>query len=78
LQYSMKRKTDGPQSRSGRSGEEKNLMHLPGMEPRFLGSLVSNLSIIPTELYWLICQNGLKFYSEKPEGKIPSGISRYK
>jgi hypothetical protein len=57
----MRRKMDGPQSRSGRGREKNSLMHLPGIEPRFLGSLASNLSIIPTELYWLICENGLKF-----------------
>jgi hypothetical protein len=27
----------GPQSRSGRCGEEKNLLPLPGVEPRLLG-----------------------------------------
>ena len=62
----------------GRSGEEKNLVHLPGIEPRLLGSLVSKLSIIPTELYWIVYEKGLKFYSENPKGKIPSGISRDK
>jgi hypothetical protein len=34
--YPLDRKLDGPQRRSGRCGEEKNLLHLPGIEPRCL------------------------------------------
>lgn len=48
-------------------------MHLPGMEPRFLGSLASKLSIIPTEHYWLICENGLKFSRKTLKGKYRVG-----
>jgi hypothetical protein len=42
---------DGLQSRSGRCGEQKNLLSLPGIEPRFLGSLANSPS-----LYRLIIQ----------------------
>jgi hypothetical protein len=40
----------GPQSRSGRFGEEKNLLALPGIEPRFFGRQTSSLVTIPTAL----------------------------
>jgi hypothetical protein len=31
--YPLDRRLDGPQSRSGRGGEEKNSQKLPGLEP---------------------------------------------
>jgi hypothetical protein len=34
--YPLDRRLGGPQSRSGRCGEEKNLLPLPGIEPQFL------------------------------------------
>jgi hypothetical protein len=37
---------DGPQSRSGCGGEEKILLPLPGMKPRFLGRLGRRLVAI--------------------------------
>jgi hypothetical protein len=40
----------GLQSQTGRCGEEKILLHLPGIEPRFLGRLARNVVAIPTEL----------------------------
>jgi hypothetical protein len=45
------RRPGGPQIRSGRYGEEKNLLPLLGIEPRLLG-LVRSLVAISTELYW--------------------------
>jgi hypothetical protein len=33
-QYPLGRRLSGPQSRSGRGGEEKNFLPLPGIEPR--------------------------------------------
>jgi hypothetical protein len=32
--YPLARRLGGPQSRSGRDGEQKNLMPFPGVEPR--------------------------------------------
>jgi hypothetical protein len=34
--YPLDRKLDGPQSRSGRCGEEKNLFPLPEIEPSLM------------------------------------------
>jgi hypothetical protein len=41
----------GPQSRSRRCGEEKNYLHLTGIEPRFSARPFSSLVNIPTELW---------------------------
>jgi hypothetical protein len=40
----------GPQSLSGRYGEEKNPLSLTGIQLRFLGCPASSLDAIPTEL----------------------------
>jgi hypothetical protein len=45
--YPLYRRLGGPQSRSGRYGEEKNLLPLPRIETRLLG----RLGAIPTELH---------------------------
>jgi hypothetical protein len=37
LRYQLTRRIGGPQNRSGRNGEEKNLFSLPEIEPRLLG-----------------------------------------
>jgi hypothetical protein len=47
----------GPQSQTGRYGEEKNLLPLPGMEPRLLGSSVrsfwgKNIKIVKSTIFW--------------------------
>jgi hypothetical protein len=42
-QYPLDRRLAGPQSRSGRRGEEKNA--LPGIEPQFFGRPVHSLSL---------------------------------
>jgi len=34
--YPLGRKLDGPQSRSGRGGEEENSQFLPGLEPSII------------------------------------------
>jgi hypothetical protein len=44
------RRLNGPQSWSGRYGEEKNLLSLPEIEPRFLGLRAHSRVAIPTEL----------------------------
>lgn len=41
---------DGPQSRSGHCGEQKNLLPLPGIEQRFFGGPGRILVAIPNEL----------------------------
>jgi hypothetical protein len=40
----------GPQSQSGRCGEEKNFLLLPINEPRILGCPARSLGPVPTEL----------------------------
>jgi hypothetical protein len=40
----------GPNSRSGRYGEEENLLSVLEMEPRFLGRPTPSLLAAPTEL----------------------------
>jgi hypothetical protein len=37
--YPLDRRLGGPQSRSGRGGEEKNSYPLPGLEPRIIQSV---------------------------------------
>jgi hypothetical protein len=49
-QYPLYRRLFGPQSRSGRYGEDKNLSSLPGLEPRLLGLPACSLFAIPNEL----------------------------
>jgi hypothetical protein len=39
LPYPLDRRLGGPQSRSGRSGEEKNSQPLPGLEPPIIQPL---------------------------------------
>jgi hypothetical protein len=52
--YQLDRRMRGPQSRSGRNGEENNLLPLPGIEaqPSSLQSVA-----ISTEKYWLLPNN---------------------
>jgi hypothetical protein len=38
---------------SGRYGEDKNLLHLPVIEPRLFGRRASSQVAIPTQLSWL-------------------------
>jgi hypothetical protein len=40
----------GPQSRSGRSGEEKNSQPLPGLEPLIIQPIAQRYSIEPSRL----------------------------
>lgn len=42
----------GPQSRSGRFGDETNVVPQPAIEPRFLGRKIHVIVSIPTELSW--------------------------
>jgi hypothetical protein len=39
LWYTLDRRLDGPQSRSGRGGEEKNFQPLPGLEPPIIQAI---------------------------------------
>jgi hypothetical protein len=48
--YPLDRKLGGPQSRSGRGGEEKNSQPPPGMEPLNPHRPARSLVAIPTEL----------------------------
>jgi hypothetical protein len=48
--YALYRRLGGPQSRSGLCGEEKNVLSLPGIEPRLLSRPACSLVAIPTEL----------------------------
>ena len=48
--YSLNRGLGGPQSRSGNFGEDKNLLTLPGFEPRYFGSTFLSLDTTLTEL----------------------------
>jgi len=40
----------GSQTRSGLLGENKHLLPLPGIKPRFFGFLARSIAIIPIEL----------------------------
>jgi hypothetical protein len=46
LRYPLSRRQDGPQRRSGRFGEEKNLLFLLGIEVRCLGCLARGLVVV--------------------------------
>jgi hypothetical protein len=48
--YPFCKRPDERQSRSGLYGQEKNLLPLPGTEPRFIAHLFRSLVSIPTEL----------------------------
>jgi hypothetical protein len=48
--YPLDKSLGGPQSRSGRSGIEKSLLLLPGIETPFPGPPASILAAMPTEL----------------------------
>jgi hypothetical protein len=48
--YPLYRKLRGPQSRSGSCEEKKNLLPLPGSEPRFLGRPARSPGAIRAEL----------------------------
>jgi hypothetical protein len=41
-----------PQSRSGRYGEDRNLLPLPGIEPEVFGRPARSIVTILTELVW--------------------------
>jgi hypothetical protein len=47
--YPLGRRLGGPQSRSGRGGEEKNSQRLPGLEPPIIQSVAQRYT---TEKYW--------------------------
>jgi hypothetical protein len=49
LPYTLHRRLGGPQSRSGRGGEEKNSQPLPGIEPWKPDRPVLSVVAIPTE-----------------------------
>jgi hypothetical protein len=49
--YPLDRRLDGPQSRSGRGGEEKNAQPLPGLEPPIIQPLTQSYT---TELSQLL------------------------
>ena len=49
-QYLFNRWLGGPQCLSRQFGAEKNLLHLPGIEPRFLSRQAHSLVPIPTML----------------------------
>jgi hypothetical protein len=55
---SYHRSLDGPQSRSGRCGEAKNLFSLLGLEPRLPGRLTRSVVAILTELSRLLINSG--------------------
>jgi hypothetical protein len=48
--YPLDRMLDGPQYRPERFGEEKNILTLPEIESRTLGSPVRSLVSVPTQL----------------------------
>jgi hypothetical protein len=48
--YPLDRRLGGPQSRSGRGGEEKNFQPLPGLEPPIIQPAVQHFT---TEIFWL-------------------------
>jgi hypothetical protein len=43
--YPLDRNLDGPQSRSGRGGEEKNSQSLPGLEPPIMQLVTKRYTI---------------------------------
>jgi hypothetical protein len=47
--YTLAKKLGGPQGRSGRCGEE-NFLPMPGIESRFIGSLLSRKVSYPGSL----------------------------
>jgi hypothetical protein len=49
--YPLDRRLHGPQSQSGRGGEEKNSQPLPGLEPPITQPIVKGYT---TELSWLV------------------------
>jgi hypothetical protein len=64
--YPLDRRLGGPQSRSGRCGEEKNLLPLPGIELRPPSPLPV---ATPTELSWLpmwICRKAILLLYQAP------------
>jgi hypothetical protein len=58
--YPVDRRLGGPQSRSGRGGEEKNSQSLPGFEPPFIQLAAQSYT---TELSWLLFQNSILIIS---------------
>jgi hypothetical protein len=46
----LDRRLGGPQSQSGRGGEEKNSQPLPGLEPLIMQLVAQSYT---TEVYWL-------------------------
>jgi hypothetical protein len=51
LRYPLDRRPGGPQSRSGRGGEEKNSQPLPRLEPPVMQPVAQRST---TELTWLL------------------------
>jgi hypothetical protein len=51
LPYTLHRRLGGPQSQSGRFGEERNIWPLPAIDPWFLGRPSRSLVAVPTELF---------------------------
>jgi hypothetical protein len=54
--YPLDRRLGGPQSRSGRGGEEKNSQPLPGLEPPIIQPVAQRYT---SELSWLLLVGGL-------------------
>jgi hypothetical protein len=52
--YTVDGRLDGPQSQSGRGGEEKNSQPLPGLEPPIIQLVAQRYT---TELYLLLALN---------------------
>jgi hypothetical protein len=52
--YLLGRRLSGPQSRSGRGGEEWNSQSLPGLEPQYPDLPARSLVALPTELSRLL------------------------
>jgi hypothetical protein len=53
-QYPLSRRLVGRQNRPESCGEEKNLLLLLSIKPRFLGRPVRLIVIIPIYLFWLV------------------------
>jgi hypothetical protein len=49
--YPLDRKLGGPQNRSGRGGEEKNLWLLPGLEPPIIQAVAQRYSTEISRLF---------------------------
>jgi hypothetical protein len=64
--YPLDRKLDGPQSRPGRGGEEKNSQPLPGLEPPIIQPVAQRYTI---ELFRFFFVNG---YSSEMTDNIKS------